>query len=205
MSARLLHALAVALAAALLVGCEGDKAGSGSVSEGGAARELPANHPPLGPASFHPDAGRGPLRFEKPAGWKEVPPSGMRLLDLRLPRVEGDAEDGVLTVVRAGGSVELNIDRWRGQFKGAPEEIVEKGMLPAAKLPVTYVEMRGHYAAAAMPGQSGAGTIDIANAVLLGAIIEGPEGTYFVKSWGPARTMDAHRDAFRALVESAKR
>jgi hypothetical protein len=171
----------------------GDAAGGGG--GGGGGGRLPAGHPGVA----------GSLRFDKtPEGWVSVPPANaMRLAEWRIPKVEGDAEDGTVTLSRAGGGVEANVDRWRDQFEGKPEARLARAKLPADGSPVTYVEIEGRFIAPVVPGAPE--RVNKPGFTLLGAIIEAPEGAYFIKATGPAKTMAANREALRRLVESAAR
>lgn len=64
----------------------------------------------------------GGIRLTVPAGWEEVPlKSDMLLAEYKL---EGDAGPGRLTLSTAGGGVEANISRWRGQF--SPERAIPR-------------------------------------------------------------------------------
>ena len=41
----------------------------------------------------------------------------MRLAQIAIPAVAGDREDGLVTIMAAGGSLEENVARWVGQFE----------------------------------------------------------------------------------------
>ena len=56
-----------------------------------------------------------PAWTRKPAG------SPFVAAEFCLPRADGDDADGRLTISTAGGSVEANIDRWKGQFQPQPK------------------------------------------------------------------------------------
>jgi hypothetical protein len=36
---------------------------------------------------------------------------------------------------------------------------------------------------------------------MLAAIVEGPDGNYFLKFYGPAATVEQHADGFRTMIE----
>ena len=67
-------------------------------------------------------ASRGGLKVKFPAGWVLEGGSGMRLGTARLPRVDGDSEDGEMSIIPAFGSVDANVARWEGQFDGSPTQ-----------------------------------------------------------------------------------
>src|SRR5262245_31870032 len=61
------------------------------------------------------------LESAVPADWKqEETTNKMRAFQFRLPKVEGDKEDGELVIFYfgpgEGGSVKDNINRWKGMF-----------------------------------------------------------------------------------------
>jgi hypothetical protein len=136
-----------------------------------------------------------------PEGWvEESSTSQFRLATLRLPRIEGDEADGELSVTAAGGTVEANIERWRGQFSEAPEPITRERTTPGG-IEVTLVEMAGTFSAGGMgqPSTPQPGTR------LLGAVAKIPGGgeqLLFLKGWGPAATMERWKEAFEAFVDS---
>src|SRR3954447_11598426 len=59
------------------------------------------------------------LRSRTPSEWKEVvTASRMRLMQFRLPRVEGDPNDAELVIYKnLGGSARENVKRWKDQFR----------------------------------------------------------------------------------------
>jgi len=98
------------------------------MSGGTESQQLPPNHPPIGGAMGNhaqggaaagamPTAGdMGPaaIAWTAPAEWKVLPnASSMRLATY------GVGNGAELTVVRAGGTTEANIERWSGQFDGS--------------------------------------------------------------------------------------
>ena len=103
-----------------------------------------------------------------------------------------------------GGSVDANLDRWIGQFLQADG----KPSKDAAKIakrtihgwPVTTVDVSGAYSGMAGPtAQPGPA---VAGYRMLGAIVEGPQGSIFFKFTGPAKTIAANQAAFDKMLES---
>ncbi|NLS92491.1 MAG: hypothetical protein GXX96_10045 [Planctomycetaceae bacterium] len=164
---------------------------------------LPPGHPPVSAAEggmpSAPPASNS-LQLKVPDGWKAVEPrDGIIRADLEfaLPKAEGDKDDGRLTVMAARGSIEMNIERWRGQFEDLEDKPVEQLDLSGTK--VTLVDFSGTYnEQQAMMGP----VVKRPGYRMLAAIIEKPEGMLFVKGYGPVNTMAAHADEFRAFVES---
>src|SRR5438876_8810802 len=79
-----------------------------------------------GPNSFGTQAPQtsGDLHYKVPDGWVSAQPSSkMRVAQFKLPKAEGDNEDGELVLyyfgANQGGTAEANIDRWISQIQQA--------------------------------------------------------------------------------------
>lgn len=122
----------------------------------------------------------------------------MRAASYRVPHAAGDSDDADVSVIRAGGSTDANIQRWIGQFQDpGKEKRVEKTV---HGLKVTTVEVSGTFAGGGpmMGGSSGPHT----GWSLVGAIVETKDSPYFFKMTGPASTVKAARAAFDAMIDS---
>ena len=130
------------------------------------------------------DAG---LSFVPPNTWGTKPPSSStRLAEYAIPRAAGDGADGELALSYfgegQGGTVEMNLDRWIGQFQ-QPDGSSSKGKAKVdrrkvADLPVTIVEVSGRFVSKAMfPGQR---DYDEAGWRLHAAIVETAKGPFFL-------------------------
>ncbi|MCH7813421.1 MAG: hypothetical protein IID40_05305 [Planctomycetes bacterium] len=180
--------------------------------------ELPPGHPPMGQASLsapRPAPGAAVagdplttagLRFAVPDGWISQPPSSaMRVAQFELPGDGPDAGAAQMAVFAGiGGSVQANIDRWVGQFRDPAKadqkpatETFQKGGLK-----VTIVRAGGTHTAATMnPNEPHAAPM--AGSALFGIIVEGgPGGNVFLKTVGPAATVEVHLDALHAFAQS---
>lgn len=97
-----------------------------------------------------------------------------------------------------GGSVEANVDRWIGQFLQADGKSSKAAAKIAKRtvhgLPVTTVDVSGAY--------TGMGGPAVAGYRLLGAIVEGAQGTIFFKFVGPAKTIAQNQAAFDKMIAS---
>ncbi|MBI1322796.1 hypothetical protein GC170_06385 [bacterium] len=148
----------------------------------------------------------GGLTFEVPEGWKSTRPgSQMRRAQIAIPAAEGDKEDGecVLFAFPGGaGTVDANIERWAGQFRTEsgtpPKPVVKKAK--GKNTDVTVVEIKGRYVAPVAPGNPE--TVNKPGFVLLGAIAETPEVSYFLKVTGPEKTMKAAAADLDVLIAS---
>jgi len=178
--------------------------GAGSPAPGaGASTPAPAAPPsPARPGALAEKlAGHG-LSVQVPAGWVEESGSRpMRIATLKLPRVEGDPEDGELSVSAVGGGLEQNVERWRGQFQEKPQPVLEKKDVNG--FTVTRVEMDGTFSAGMMaqPAPPKPGT------KLIGIIVEvpGSQELIFFKAWGPKATMERWKPAFQELAASFRK
>jgi hypothetical protein len=112
--------------------------------------------------------------------------------------VKGDTEGAELSVMRAGGTTDANIERWVGQMQSAGEaKKVEKTV---RGLKVTVVEISGTFTGG---GMTGAQAASHANWTLLGAIVETKDGSpYFFKMTGASATVRGARPAFDAMIDS---
>ncbi len=184
---------------------------SASASISGAHPALPSGHPPVGrdpgfaagnqlggaatanqsggatlPAEGRISVGR--ITFAIPKGMvRERPTVRMRAEQIRLPRAQGDAEDGLLTLIIAGGSIQQNIDRWSGQFVERPEPRI--ATVSAQNVEVTTVRLEGTFKCMGGPFAGGGGASK-AGVRLWGAIVSTPDsGTVFFKATGPSATL----------------
>ena len=153
-------------------------------------------------------AQKSELKFRVPPGWvEEERTSSMRVAQYRLPKVEGDTEDASLVLYYfgqgQGGSVTANIDRWIAQMKepdGSPVKGAKDEQLEANGLKVTTIDLSGTYVAETAPG-SGAFN-NKPNYRLRAAVIETPNGSYFVKLIGPEKTVTQWNDSFLSYIKS---
>lgn len=147
------------------------------------------------------------IQFSAPGKWQKIQPrSKMLEVEFAIPKVGDDPKNGRLTMMRAGGSVAANVDRWIGQFKNADGTAV-KGIEPTtsnvAGQTVHIVDISGTFAES-MGGPMGPKT-DMPNYRMLGTIIETKDhGTYFVKFYGPKPTIDANADEFKNMIMGMK-
>jgi hypothetical protein len=146
------------------------------------------------------------VRWTAPAGWTNEGARPMRAATYIIAPASGDttsAECGVYFFgAGQGGSVEANLDRWKGQFKR------HDGKPAAAKiarrnvhgLTVTTIDASGEYSG--MGGPMAPASRAVADYRLMGAIVAGPGGNVFVKFTGPAKTIAANQQKFEQLVAS---
>ncbi len=146
------------------------------------------------------------LTLTAPSDWLPKTPK-VRIIDYEfvVPAAKGDKADGRVTVMTAGGSVEANIERWFGQFSqpdgSATRETAKVQHKTIAGHKVHIVEIAGTYRDA--PGPF-APPIERPGYRMLGAVIETGEGNYFIKFYGPDRTVAEHAKPFHAMLEGMK-
>jgi hypothetical protein len=179
----------------------------------GAGTELPPNHPAIGAGGSAHGSGavapppssedeRAAVSWKVPVGWQTLAnPTSIRLATYAIPGVGGAAGADV-SVSRAGGGTEANIDRWVRQFDDAGQE--KRTEKTVRGLKVVIVEVGGTYLGSGMlpTPEATEHANDKKSWALLGAVIETPGSSYFFKMTGPAATVKrAHKD-FEALVDS---
>jgi hypothetical protein len=142
------------------------------------------------------------LSFAMPAGWRQEPTtSNMRAAQAAVPGAGGDAELVIYFFgTGQGGSVESNVQRWMSQVIPSADAAPHRETFDSNGLRVTWIDVAGTL----KPGDMGMGpTTAQPSSRLLGAVIEGERGPWFVKLTGPDATVGAQRDAFLSLLHSA--
>jgi len=158
----------------------------------------------------------GKLSLSAPGQWTSRQPR-VSIIDYEfaIPAAEGDKIDGRLTIMRASGGVDANIQRWFGQFtqpdaKKTTKEAAKVSKSTIAGQVVHQVDVSGTYNDQRGPFVPG---VKRENYRMLAAIIEAAEkqgdrdvplGTYFIKFYGPRKTVDANAKAFAEMINSLK-
>jgi hypothetical protein len=147
------------------------------------------------------------LKWIAPAAWKtEEGSRPMRAATYTVAPASGDTPNAECVVyffgAGQGGSIDANLERWRGQIVGPDGKPAEAKIAKRTvhDLPVTTIDSSGDYTG--MGGPMAASKAVHGNYRLLGAIIEGPGGNVFLKFTGPAKTIAASQDHFEKLVNS---
>jgi hypothetical protein len=152
------------------------------------------------------------IAFTVPDGWKSVKPSSsFRAAQYELPGKGGPAELAVFYFGPGqGGGIEDNVKRWAGQFKSddpttnaVPVEVAE---ITSGELSLALVRARGTYDPGSMGPMMGAAPEPKPNYALLGlVVVGGPDGAIFLKTTGPAATIDEQSKSFEQFARSAKK
>ena len=185
--------------------------------------ELPPGHPAVGPAAA--DSKPGEIEVASPAeagshtitlgdkltmtapdSWVAKRPGNQMISqEFAVPAAKGDPRDGRMTVSSVGGTVEANVDRWAGQFsqpdgaKTADKMKVRKKTLAGQE--VSLVDISGTYQESAGMMQAATERPDYR---MLAAIIPGEGTSFFIKFYGPKKTVAEHEKEFRAMIDGLK-
>jgi hypothetical protein len=145
--------------------------------------------------------GPGEIAWDVPKKWTQAPnPNAMRLATYLIPRADGDSDDAEMSVSRVGGSVEMNLNRWKAQFDPPKADSTKRMERTVAGLRVTIFEVAGNYTGMVMKGQV---TKPKESYALVAAIVEGSGGDpWFFKLTGPEKTVAAARADFDSLANS---
>ena len=152
----------------------------------------------------------GKITLVSPADWeKQQPKINFIEYEFSIPKAEGDESDGRVTLMGAGGSIEANIDRWIAQFEADGKPLTkDKARIDKTKvggLEVHLIDLSGTYKDQRGGPFAGGKTVLLENYRMLGAIIIGGEqGNYFVKAYGPKKTMDGAEEGFKKMIEGLK-
>lgn len=169
---------------------------------------LPAGHPPIGDMpGGHPAMGASPggvptpeapaIDWVAPKGFEQAPnPSTFRIATYEVPKVAGDHENPELSISRAGGATDANVQRWLGQFDENGRKNAKRTERTVNGLKVVIIDVEGDYA-----GMKGEQEKDWA---MLGAVIETPGQSHFFKLTGPKNSVHAARADFDKLIDSVK-
>ena len=147
------------------------------------------------------------LRYQVPAGWvEEQRSSSMRVAQYKLPRTDADSEDASLVLYYfgkgQGGTATANVERWASQMQqadGAKAKITEESFT-ANGLKVTTVDGAGNYVAETAPGSGE--FLNKPGFRLRAAVVETPNGSYYVKLVGPEKTVTHWNDSFVTYLKS---
>lgn len=160
-------------------------------------------------ATSSPQTPGGNLTYTAPSEWVvEKTSSSMRVAQYKLPKADGDSEDGSLVLYYfgqgQGGGTQANIDRWISQMHqpdgSESKDRAKSETLTVNGLKVTMVDVSGTYSAEMSPG-SGDFTSKPGYR-LRAAVVETPKGSYFAKLTGPEKTISRWDQAFRDYINS---
>jgi len=142
------------------------------------------------------------VKWSVPKRWSEAPPRPMRVVTYAVPRSGPDTTDAECAVsffgTGQGGPVEMNIERWKGQFENP--EVSQQATKEIGGVKVTTVKITGTYLSpGGMMMTPGEPKPDYS---MLGTVVEAPEGMLFFKLTGPKGTVEAASAEYGAMLES---
>jgi hypothetical protein len=151
----------------------------------------------------------GGLTWDIPAAWTAGPEKPMRLTTYIIGPAEGDSDSAECAVFyfgpTYGGGVDENMQRWAGQFEqpDGGDSMGEANIETESRddIKITTIDLTGTYLVSGAMMQV---TGKKENYRLLGAIVEGPQGTVFFKMTGPEKTMESAKAGFDAMLKSIK-
>jgi len=151
----------------------------------------------------------GPFTLAPPKEWNEKPiTSSMRSAQFTWSEKSGEQAELIVYYFGEGGAggVEANLERWLGQISqpdGKPSKDIAKiERTKIANQEATIVSVAGRLTTQQMPG--GPAPVDMADAMLLAAIVNSPTGPYYFKATGSKKTVEANNARFRAMLASMK-
>jgi hypothetical protein len=150
------------------------------------------------------------LTYTAPPAWHTRPAaSSMRVAEFVVPKAQGDPDDAELIVyyfgAGGGGGVEANIDRWIGQVQqpdGSAKAKAKSAERTINGLKVTTVDVSGTYTAEMRPGATE--HYNKPDYRLCAAVVDTPQGAYYIKMTGPAKTVASAQADYEKFLSSLK-
>ena len=138
-----------------------------------------------------------------PPKFKSTPPASRIVQHEFMVPGEGEMAPARITMMAAGGGVEANLDRWKGQF-GGDKTVGETEKTMSGEFTVHTIDVAGTYADSMGGGPfSGGKKVMRDDYAMLGAILVAPAGqSYFVKMIGPKDVVMPNKEAFMEMVKS---
>lgn len=151
----------------------------------------------------------GKLPVAVPADWKAPKAARSRIIEkeFAVAPTEGDKIPGRLTMMRSGGSLKANIERWFGQFTQpdgkSTKDVAKVTNKKINQQDATIVDISGSFKETMGGGPfSGGKTVVREDYRMLGGIVQTPVGQYFFKLYGPAKTIAAAEPGFVKMMDS---
>lgn len=152
---------------------------------------------PMQTSSAAPDGQPNLFHFQLPEGWMELPPTSMRLINLRFGET-GESEAYLTFLSDGGGGVAANVNRWRSQMGLEPLNESEIAALPTKPFfsrPATFVDFEGTYSGMADPTPK-------SDYRLMGVLLEHGGQGIFLKMVGPKTDMAGQEANLDLLLSS---
>lgn len=197
----MIAAIALLAAAMILPGCTQKKKSEEQTSQ---------TPPPEMPKAPMFQGTVGGITWSFPNTWTVAPEKPMRSATYIISPIEDDTDSIECAIyyfgADSGGGTEENIDRWAGQFEqpggGSSKDAATINEESINGLKVTTIDLEGTYNVAGGPMMQVTDTKP--GYRLLGAIVEGPQGSIFFKMTGPEKTMEATAADFDTMIKSVR-
>ena len=164
-----------------------------------AANVVRADDPPI-PVKI--ELAEGKLLLMAPESWKEVEPkSRMIQREFMAPRDFKEDEQARITFMPAGGGIDANIERWKGQFELADPNDAVIGKKEHAGQVLHLVDLKGTFKESM--GGPGGPVKSRENYRMLAVIVETPkDGLIFAKMTGPIETVGQLAESWTKMFEA---
>lgn len=157
----------------------------------------------------------GGMKSATPADWKEEAPSSkLRLTQFKLPKADGDPEDGELALFRSpgGGTIQQNLERQEKKFEipagKKPQDVIKVEKIKVGPHDAIYQDITGTLLKKFPPFDPNAKITRVPDFRQLYVIFEKTEGDgtvlYSMYLTGPAKTVEKHKKAFDEWVKAFK-
>jgi hypothetical protein len=153
------------------------------------------------------------LKSAMPAEWKQQEvTSKFRTHHFRIPHVADDKTDAEMVIfffgAGSGGSADANVKRWKGMFippEGKQiEDVAKVENFKVGNVNVTYLDVHGTYKFKERPFDPAAKEELRPDHRMLGVVFDSPNGPYFFRLVGPAKTVEHNKKAFDDWVKGFK-
>jgi hypothetical protein len=153
------------------------------------------------------------LKSAVPADWKQEESSNkVRTHQFRIPHVADDKTDAEMVIfffgAGSGGSADANVKRWKGMFippEGKQiDDVAKVDNFKVGNVNVTYLDVHGTYKFKERPFDPAAKEELRPDHRMLGVVFDSPNGPYFFRLVGPAKTVEHNKKAFDDWVKGFK-
>src|SRR5580704_1847326 len=181
--------LLVFVAALALVSCNNDKIEVYRIPKEGVTVAMQN-----GSGGLLPAPASNPAKWVKPEGWSEQPLSEMRLGSFKVDGSNAASADVSVTAFPGdAGGLAPNVNRWRGQLQLPPleedqlQQTIQRTEVEGVQTYLVDIQTSDN---AAKPSR------------ILGAVLETPDRTWFVKMTGSPELIESQRQKFLDFVKS---
>ena len=150
----------------------------------------------------------GKLRLTAPETWqRKKPQNNVIQYEFAVAPVGDDENAGRVTISGAGGTIDANIDRWIGQFiqpdGSNTKKVAKVDRKRIAGQEVHFIDISGTFKDQPGGPFSGGAVVERKGYRMLAAIVVTKDlGNYFIKFYGPERTVADNKAAFDKMIDS---